>query len=334
MTIQRLTLAVKYLFISIIGTVLTAMFTKISICLFLLRIFDRKRYWRWGLYSIVVVTVVTQLAVPVNVLVQCRPTQKLWNPRIPGKCWSSHVRVYFIGYFNGAATIIVDVILSSLPVVFLWNIQLSAKAKTGICCLMGMGFFSGICAVVRTIFVHKLTSPDITWECVDLIHFGALEALIGIIAACIPTLRPLVIKIKQGFLLSKLLGRKITSGGSPTADKRNYHGTAANITIPLRTYSRMDDPENIELIPGPSQSYPGFVENNMAKATTQSTPQASIGAKQASRDSLADERSDVNNPAEGKYIIVDDHISRMDDLQTAANHPFLVMGIFSSCLKE
>jgi len=79
------------------------MFTKISICFFLLRAFGIKKTWRWILYSIMIFATITNISSAAIVLAQCQPVQKLWNPLLPGTCWSPHTEVA-IGDYNGGKT--------------------------------------------------------------------------------------------------------------------------------------------------------------------------------------------------------------------------------------
>ena len=81
-------------------SILSVTFTRISICFFLLRIFRTDRAWRWGLYSIAVFSAVTGIATAVVTVTQCQPVQKLWDPLLPGTCWSPETTVA-IGDFQG-----------------------------------------------------------------------------------------------------------------------------------------------------------------------------------------------------------------------------------------
>ena len=81
-------------------TILSVTFTRISICFFLLRIFRTDRRWRLGLYSIATFAFVTGLATAVITMTQCHPIPKLWNPMLPGECWSINTTIA-IGDFQG-----------------------------------------------------------------------------------------------------------------------------------------------------------------------------------------------------------------------------------------
>ncbi|KAL9062887.1 MAG: hypothetical protein Q9161_009711 [Pseudevernia consocians] len=132
-------------------------------------------------------------AVPpiVSFIAQCQPIQKQWDPSLPGKCWSSLI-VVRTNYFGGAVSTLCDWTLATLPIVFLWSLQMRIKVKIGICVLMGMGYFTGICAVARTIGFRNVTASA-SHEATQIgsVIWAALEINVGIIAASIPTLKPL-----------------------------------------------------------------------------------------------------------------------------------------------
>lgn len=74
--------------------------TKISVCVFMLRVVDtaQKRISRflWVLIAFVTATHFVQI---VLFLVQCRPLKAVWDPFQKGHCFSLHI-VYMIAYTN------------------------------------------------------------------------------------------------------------------------------------------------------------------------------------------------------------------------------------------
>lgn len=83
-----------------IPLVLSTMFTKLSISMFVFRIFAVQKSSRRALYPVIVLNVVGNLASIRTILSQCSHAKKLWDPSIPGKCWDPKVQVD-IGIFNG-----------------------------------------------------------------------------------------------------------------------------------------------------------------------------------------------------------------------------------------
>ncbi|KAK0509025.1 hypothetical protein JMJ35_008396 [Cladonia borealis] len=201
-------------------SILSVTFTRVSICFFLLRIFRTDRRWRIGLHAIAVFAFVTGVATAVVTVTQCQPISKLWNPLLPGTCWNLDTTIA-IGDFQGAVAVICDWILATLPIVFMWNVQMSVKTKAGIVVLMSMGYFTGICTVVKTVLLRSIETSKadgtVTWGLVDLAVWVILEMNIGIIAATIPTLRPLFSRNirdsrKTGRSSNRYLGRSSQNG--------------------------------------------------------------------------------------------------------------------------
>jgi len=107
---ERLSLAIKYGYITQMLLILSTMFTRVSICFFLLKIFGSRKVWKYGLYAIMAFAVTTNIASAVTVPTQCKPLAKLWNPMLPGACWSISTQIA-VGDFQGGVYLPYD----SLP---------------------------------------------------------------------------------------------------------------------------------------------------------------------------------------------------------------------------
>ena len=80
----------KYNFLDWIQVFVTLALSKISICLFLLRISKFER-WRWFLFGLIAFLVVTHVPLTLLYLFQCIPLQKNWQQvmgPVPGHCMS------------------------------------------------------------------------------------------------------------------------------------------------------------------------------------------------------------------------------------------------------
>ncbi|MCJ1264975.1 hypothetical protein MMC22_004850 [Lobaria immixta] len=74
-------------------------FAKVSVCLFLIRIVNKKPLVRF-LYALIAALVVMNGAVTIMLVTQCRPLRKVWEPKAKGECWGIHV-VKGFGYAAG-----------------------------------------------------------------------------------------------------------------------------------------------------------------------------------------------------------------------------------------
>ena len=80
----------KYNFLDWIQVFITLALSKISICLFLLRISKFER-WRWFLFGLIGFLVVTHVPLTLLFMFQCIPLQKNWETveqTVPGHCMS------------------------------------------------------------------------------------------------------------------------------------------------------------------------------------------------------------------------------------------------------
>ena len=100
-------------------------------------------------------------------------------------------------------SVVSDFSFAILPIVFLWRVQIDLKTKLGLWTLMCLGFLTGAFCLVRTILNDEALPMDRTYDGIINWIWRLFEVTIGIIAACIPTLRPLYSKI-----VSTLRGEK------------------------------------------------------------------------------------------------------------------------------
>ena len=100
---EQIILAIKWDFVQSLPLGLAAMFTKISIFIFLRRLFvnmHTKRTWRWTLHFVNGVNIAANLASATTVLPQCTPIEKLWDRTVPGSCWPPETQAA-VGIFQG-----------------------------------------------------------------------------------------------------------------------------------------------------------------------------------------------------------------------------------------
>ena len=141
---------------------------------------------------------------------------RLWNPALVASgeavCWPPYRQTDF-AVFTGSMskpsplccrmlTIMVgwlafiDLALALLPITIIWNLQMDWHKRVGLSTLMGLGVFAFICAVIKTSKLPELNArADITFITVSLWIWTANETNVIILAASIPTLRPLYLTV-------------------------------------------------------------------------------------------------------------------------------------------
>ncbi|KAF6807254.1 integral membrane protein [Colletotrichum sojae] len=183
---------------------------KISVGYFLLRVaIDRPHVWIiWILMAGTVVFGTTYL---IMVMIQCRPIATYWEqgPRTPDKCWPKQV-IYIMTI---AATVIntsADFVFGTLPWFIVRSMNLPIGTKIVVVCILGLAAVGSTATIVRAFYIPTLLEGnDFLNKTTNFAVWSTVEPGIGIIAACIATLRPL-----YHLVLSKM-GRSSSGRSEP-----------------------------------------------------------------------------------------------------------------------
>lgn len=115
-------------------------FAKISIILSYLRIL-RGSAGLWQqmlLWSIGIITFIINTLVILTFYVGCSPTEKSWDPLVPGTCWPTKTKVIFV-LLQGAWSGFSDFFLALFPIAILSKLQVNKRTRFIIILLMGLG---------------------------------------------------------------------------------------------------------------------------------------------------------------------------------------------------
>ncbi|MCJ1469741.1 hypothetical protein MMC07_008382 [Pseudocyphellaria aurata] len=178
----------KYGYGEWIQTFITLMWTKVSICLFLLPIPNSKALIR-PLQAAIVFLILSHVILTLLWILQCLPVAAAWDLTIHGKCFSKGQKERII-IAQAVISAVSDFAFASYPILILWKVQLKRKTKIGLCCLMGLGVITGVCCIVRTVLNYQSIPADITYGGITNWYWRSVEATLGIVAACIPPLWP------------------------------------------------------------------------------------------------------------------------------------------------
>ena len=121
-------------------------------------------------------------------IMQCQPIHAAWDNR--GTCMTREAKEGIV-LAQAIISVISDFSFAAFPILFLWRVQIDVKTKIGLWVLMCLGFITGACCLVRTVLNSQSVPLDGTYDGIINWLWRLFEVQIGIIAACIPTLRPL-----------------------------------------------------------------------------------------------------------------------------------------------
>ncbi|KAI4088953.1 MAG: hypothetical protein LQ344_005704 [Seirophora lacunosa] len=105
---------------------------------------------------------------------------------MPGKCFSKAHKTLI--------AIISDFFLSAFPILILRKVKISFRSKRKLVeaeALTNPPHSTGSLSLVRTVLNYQNVTNDPTWLSVPNWYWRTWEVLFGVVAACIPTLRPL-----------------------------------------------------------------------------------------------------------------------------------------------
>ncbi|KAL9000517.1 MAG: hypothetical protein Q9169_000810 [Polycauliona sp. 2 TL-2023] len=195
----------KYNYGEWIQTFATLMWTKISICLFLMRIPVSKAYLR-PLQAGIIILVVSNVILTLLWILQCTPIPAAWDLELKeqSKCFtrgqlqriifaqaSNQVFAFMPSHAiklttNEVISAISDFVFAAVPILILRKLQMRLRTKVGLSMLMGLG----ACCTVRTVMNYQALPIDYTYGGIPNWYWRLFEVQLGIIAACIPALRP------------------------------------------------------------------------------------------------------------------------------------------------
>ncbi|KAL2787403.1 hypothetical protein BJX66DRAFT_353367 [Aspergillus keveii] len=196
----QVTQSTKYNWLSQGFHVMSTNWGKVSVGLFLLRIIQKVKSRRHKpvMYAgLVIMTLINAVCV-YTIYGQCAPTSRLWDQTIEGECWDPEVQRDY-AFFQGSASAFSDLVLAVYPLFTIYHLQMPLRLKIGLGILLSLGIIAMTAAIIKTINLSCLTSrSDYPWDTVNLVIWIAIEQYLIIIAACIPTLTPLVNIVVSG----------------------------------------------------------------------------------------------------------------------------------------
>ncbi|KAL4869524.1 hypothetical protein BDV12DRAFT_196154 [Aspergillus spectabilis] len=189
---KQIMYAVKWVYLCEFFSILSPCVGRIAYASLLLSLLPPIPWRSRLLWSIIWIQVVVDCGTVIISFAQCRPMRKYWEPRVPGSCWSPDVQ-QSTGYFQSSVCCVVDLVLAAFPASMFWNLNMEWKKKVSLSCLMGLGLFAMIASIVKTVQLRAIAATDdLTHAMAHLSIWWTLEANLVVLAASIPTLRPIV----------------------------------------------------------------------------------------------------------------------------------------------
>jgi len=171
--------------------------TKISILVFYLRVFPGRRE-KWMAWSTIICVAAYGLPLIVTDIRQCNPVTQ-GNFFDGGVCLSPMpvLIASTVLHTTTDAWIIVMVI----PVVL--TLQIPPRQRWALMGVLSIGIFIILASIGRIVSIVKLGSNDYTYSIGDFDTWSVVEVTVGLICACAPTIRPLLLRLFPKLMSSR-----------------------------------------------------------------------------------------------------------------------------------
>ncbi|KAI1097389.1 hypothetical protein F4804DRAFT_327773 [Jackrogersella minutella] len=166
---------------------------KLSMGLFLLRVVQT-RWHKIALWTAVVITTTTSVALTIMLWNQTTPIKTSWDPlRTPGK-WNIQIQPMSVGL--GVWSSICDFFFAVFPWLFIQSLPMSQREKFMLAGGMSLGVIAGACGIIRTVVLSRLNVFNYTLNFVLYFAWAGAEIAVAMVCVGIPTLRPLYLKTR------------------------------------------------------------------------------------------------------------------------------------------
>ncbi|KAI0009042.1 hypothetical protein F4779DRAFT_584288 [Xylariaceae sp. FL0662B] len=167
---------------------------KLALLFFYLRIFPGHTIRRL-LWGTVAFDVLFGISFIFTAIFQCQPINYNWNSwkgEGGGRCANTRA----IASSNAAISIVLDLWMLALPLSQLKKLKLHWKKKVGVALMFCVGTFVTVVSVIRlSSLVEFRSSDNLTWDFYGISLWSTVEITVGIICACMPAMRLILIRI-------------------------------------------------------------------------------------------------------------------------------------------
>ncbi|KAI0015180.1 major facilitator superfamily domain-containing protein [Xylariomycetidae sp. FL0641] len=288
---------------------------KTSILIFYLRLSkNTQKVLRLASWAVLAIVNVSGLVLTLINIFQCRPLKAAFDP-YEAKATCIPLLTEFI--CSAPINIVTDLAILALPLPVLTSMRLPPRQKVILIITFALGVFVTVVDVIRIYYLQQAItdvstdvssdpaatfgdSPQFAWNASLSLMWSAVEVNVGITCACIPTLKPLIIRI----LPAMLIDPDGTHRGSGTLDKqqgslssdRRRSSDLARAQAPDRTAHVPHGPPPTESPPAPVRPVENDFEAQVSAMEFLTTPDM-VGARiNRSHTALTNATANTNAP--------------------------------------
>lgn len=154
------------------------------------------RNTRLIIYILAAILITSSFSSTIVTLAACKPFSANWDRTIEdARCINK--KEFFI--WSTFPNILTDVAMLVLPLPIIWQLHTNTRMKVGLTLTLLFGTFGLVTSILRfQMFFENNTFTDGTYKAVELLILTQAEPGAYLIAACLPTYRPLLEKLGIG----------------------------------------------------------------------------------------------------------------------------------------
>ncbi|ODA83902.1 hypothetical protein RJ55_02419 [Drechmeria coniospora] len=181
----------KYFYMAQVTYKASINFTKCCILLLYLRLFRIVRWFKWSCWALLGCIGIYCAASVLVTIFQCRPLARAFDKTVAGTC----IDMSKFWFANAGFSIGTDIIILLLPMPLVYRLNVPLAQKVALAALFAVGTFvvATSCLRVTTLDVFA-TSPDHTYNIANVM-WTIIEPNVAVLCACLPILRPLIVKL-------------------------------------------------------------------------------------------------------------------------------------------
>ncbi|TGO61263.1 hypothetical protein BOTNAR_0131g00090 [Botryotinia narcissicola] len=160
-------------------------FSKAAIIFLILRVFSPKAQLRWSCYTVLTVTLIYWVQIPLTIA-WCTPhLHGHWDAAVSERC----EKLGFTGPMQGVISVVTDVAILLLPLPIIFGLNLNRKRKMGLALVFFIAIFALVASSISMYYrVKSFQGVDSTWDGPKVTACAVAESCVTIIVSCAPSM--------------------------------------------------------------------------------------------------------------------------------------------------
>ncbi|KAL1960647.1 hypothetical protein VTO42DRAFT_7226 [Malbranchea cinnamomea] len=179
-------------YISLCIYLFVASAVKISLTVFIMRVFPTEKIQRIG-YGIITFLILFAISGELPLILQCKPVRAAYDKTLEHfECFSADI-LFDIQMYQGVLMFVIDLVIIVLPMPTIWRLQMPLARRISIIGLFGLGLVACAACLARLPnLVYQKDVADFTFAGATPLIWMNVEFCLALITGSLPTLRRLL----------------------------------------------------------------------------------------------------------------------------------------------